>query len=238
MKIAIAFFLTARSLAPTAFAKPQPIHDTDRSSYYSQFMHPLTGNFAKDFNSPCKKALRLFFRKGRSLKIDAIYGSAVPVNKYSFISGKNDNIFYHYAGEKSLENFARFGDVDHLFWFFRSGYGGKSAPLYVAEDPSSSESYGKYQIRITIDPNARILPDFDSSMMKAVEDAFPELNSCMPSMWDGAYQIKYGDRDTFINLLLEENKIDLFDYYKSQMWFTLVRKSAIQKISLGKPWEW
>jgi hypothetical protein len=225
----IAIFISA-----PAFAKSPELHDTDRSSYYSQLMNPHTGNYTKTLNNQCKSDLIQFFKAGKSLRIPAIYDQAITIKNYKIPSGKNDNIFYHNTNHVSLEGFARVGDIDHVFWFFRSGYRTLSSPMYVAEDPESSADFGDMQIKLELNPEGRVLTNIDKDLGKKVNEAFPQLMNCTGDIVWGWRT----DDDAFVNLLLEENGIDLYDYYGDHQWFTLVRKSVIQKVSVGKHGEW
>jgi hypothetical protein len=195
-------------------------------------MGSSSGKYADQFSGVCLKELRKFFKEGKTLNIPEISSKAVPVKSFAYAIDKMDPSFFHYTGFKLLRNLAKIGDIDGAFWFFRSAYKKNGTNMYVAEDDQSTSSMGPFQIKLKIDPDALIFSGSARGDTRDVIDShFPDLKTC----WNQKSYMSSGNTNpAYFDLILEENKIDLQDYYFDGMWFQIIRKSAIQKISVGK----
>jgi hypothetical protein len=229
-------FCLATFLFPLfSFANPPELHDTDKRSYYSQVMHSGAGLYADELTSDCKKRLRTLFSQGKTLEIPEIRDSAVLIKDYKFYSGRSDSVFYHYTDSIGLQALVKLENIDQMFWYFRSGFGKKGTNMYLAEDPTSSNNFGKTQIRVTLNSQARVFNGNALDSHQLIQNKFPDLETC----WTQDLKMKNGvTNPAYFDLILEENKIDLQNYWSDNSWVQLIRKSAIQKISIGKSDEW
>jgi hypothetical protein len=129
---------------------------------------------------------------------------------------ENDFYFYHYTDNNvtvQLTHEKNYKNLIQTQILSTSGLGNQVGPgLYIAENPNSSRAYGHNQIKLRLDPDAKIFYWHGYELSQFLEK-IPGIDSC-PTR---AMKV----------LILNENQIDLIFYDGNLEWFSLINEDII-----------
>ena len=202
------------------------------SSFASLLMNPAKSAALEEALGPgCSSFLRKIYRTGATLSSQKLIAASHPLSEEKFASGKPHVNFFHHTKtsdfgdtlhpemrdrKKANELCMEEGDYDKTFTFLRTRDSTISVrlwldALYMAEDPTSSSSYGPNMIEIDFDPKkTKIVDETDS----AWNDAVDELESKYPGFKDSCLNnFSEYERFGFEFFIADDSGIDMIDYY-------------------------
>lgn len=220
----IFFFVAA--VPGSARAEENPYRSRDGLSFYSLIVDTRSDLVDSRIDRKCLRDLRAFFAAGGSLFDPKIRDAATPVGLYSYLSGKEDDLFYHYTDAKEVAALAAKGDYRGMFSFVRIGRSDSSyMNVFVAEDPISSASYGKRMVRFRLKPDALVI-------------AYGKNEGLFKSLTRDKGLGKCRNFPAYIFLMLEENGIAVLDYNLKASWFQILRLDAIESFENWPARQW
>ncbi len=204
-------------------SEPSSVHSKHPLSYYSLIMDPAPDAVERDLGQECVTELRKYFNQGKDFADERLIKSAKRVSEYQFKSGENVGTFYHHSGAEGVRDAGECHDFSPMLEYVRRDGQGRTGPLdiYVAEDPHSSASFGQYQVRFKLKPEA-LVTTRSRQWIEGANRMRRKLMFCEVS-------------ETFLHLVLEENGIALFDYFvrPNGKWFQLIRMDDVESFEPG-----
>jgi hypothetical protein len=219
----------------------------------------------------CVSFLRKLYVGGGTLESQVLKSAAKVISKVPFKSGVRDTSFYHWTNAKTLhaslhpeiQDASRAYQVasservfDQIHDFIRNREVDRSTipeipketdlPLwitafYMAEDPTSSRSYGDLRIRFDFDPSAVVVEEIGGHWDGAHQELFrkyPGLSTACPIPGYPEGTDKRGHGLYF--LIAEDSGIDLIDYSNANWvgphaWFQVIRFDKVRGVQASPP---
>ncbi|MBC7385303.1 MAG: hypothetical protein H7301_03950 [Cryobacterium sp.] len=203
-------------------------------------MSESSSSVATELGPICAEELRALFKNGGNLESSELRSETRTVAEFDYPSGKKDSLFYLYTRSPELvELMSRPPEQRAKLQFsFLKNRANPTRVFYVAEDPLSSRSFGKYQIRVKLLDDTRILnfvtDEEKIAVMKEVNNAFSDqgVHSCGSNSFPSAASL----------LILQESGIAVVNYQDGTEtgghWFQILSDSAIESMDLGTPGTW
>jgi hypothetical protein len=190
----------------------------------------------------CVPQLREFFANGGSLKSDFVSSHLVKVKETAFKSGVSDSIFYRYSDRQRDLDLVSIGEFKKIFSYSRSRTTTDLLDLegnpfqfnlYLAEDPQSSASFGRHQLVLKINPEAKIFSVWFFSSENPLSALINFTNQILSS--SGLTKCVSSDSRVISQLIMEESGVQLFDYYifERMQWFVVIDPEVVQNISVS-----
>ena len=227
---------------------------TRPDSYASILMDPKRGSeLTKQLGEKCASFLKDIYRTGNTLYSDVLRRAATSVSSWPMESGDQDATFFHYtdshemialfypneedrgkAHQLSLKN----KKYDEIFTYLRTTKSFWKSSLHVAEDPYTSQAWGKFRIVLNFNPDSKVIDLISPvwlKVQKELSERYPGLDKAcipifMPNPGEPVGGLTVVQRDIpLIYISADDSNIDFINY---QMDFPAVGKSWFLAISL------